>query len=195
MFIFWQLIVYYKYMNSVFFYSNYCKHCEKLLTEIIKHPLRNDLHYICIDKRRTTPEGVMNIILENGTEMEMPSTLKKVPSLLLINRGNKLLEGENIITYLNNQMGISNSESTEPDCFSITNRGGFGVQSDNYSFYDMGADELSAKGSGGVRQMHNYCTPLNEDSIETPPDNYVPDKIGKNGIDMDKIIQDREKEI
>jgi hypothetical protein len=182
-------------MNSVFFYSNYCKHCEKILSDIIKHPLRNDLHYICIDKRRKDDEGIFYIILENGTEMEMPNTLKKVPTLLLINRGNKILEGNDIMLYLNEQIGESKNENNEPDCFSIINGSAFGVQSDNYSFYDMNAEDLSAKGSGGVRQMHNYCTPMTEDNIETPPDNYVPDKIGTNGIDMDKIIQDRQKEI
>ena len=182
-------------MNSVFFYSNYCKHCEKILSDIIKHPLRNDLHYICIDKRRTNDEGITNIILENGTEMEMPNTLKKVPTLLLINRGNKILEGNDIMVYLNEQIGEPVRENNEPDCFSINSGSAFGVQSDSYSFYDMNADDLSAKGGGGVRKMHNYCTPMTEDNIETPPDNYVPDKIGTNGVDMDKIIQDRQKEI
>tara|TARA_Y100000992_G_scaffold40709_1_gene22819 strand:+ start:1539 stop:2105 length:567 start_codon:yes stop_codon:yes gene_type:complete len=182
-------------MNSVFFYSNYCKHCEKILSDIIKHPLRNDLHYICIDKRRTNDEGITNIILENGTEMEMPNTLKKVPTLLLINRGNKIVEGNDIMVYLNEQIGEPVRENNEPDCFSINSGSAFGVQSDSYSFYDMNADDLSAKGGGGVRQMHNYCTPMTEDNIETPPDNYVPDKIGTNGVDMDKIIQDRQKEI
>ena len=182
-------------MNSVFFYSNYCRHCEKILSDIIKHPLRNDLHYICIDKRRTNDEGITNIILENGTEMEMPNTLKKVPTLLLINRGNKIVEGNDIMVYLNEQIGEPVRENNEPDCFSINSGSAFGVQSDSYSFYDMNADDLSAKGGGGVRQMHNYCTPMTEDNIETPPDNYVPDKIGTNGVDMDKIIQDRQKEI
>ena len=127
--------------------------------------------------------------------MEMPNTLKKVPTLLLINRGNKIVEGNDIMVYLNEQIGEPVRENNEPDCFSINSGSAFGVQSDSYSFYDMNADDLSAKGGGGVRQMHNYCTPMTEDNIETPPDNYVPDKIGTNGVDMDKIIQDRQKEI
>ena len=64
-----------------------------------------------------------------------------------------------------------------------------------YSYLDQTPDEMNAKGEGGLRQMHNYCAPLTEDTIETPPDNYSPDKIGENGLDMDRIIQDREKEI
>ena len=182
-------------MNSVFFFSNYCKHCEKLLTQIIKHPLRNDLHYICIDKRRKGEDDKMLVILENGTEMELPSDLRKVPSLLLINRGNKIIEGDDIMLLLNKRTHGEEVIKDEPDCFSMSSGSGFGVQSDNYSFYDMDADELSAKGGGGIRQMHNYCAPVNEDAIETPPDNYTPDKIGENGIDLDKIMQDRQKDL
>ena len=69
-------------MNSIFFYSNFCKNCEKTLSTIVKHPLRNDLHYICIDKRRIKDDTLV-VILENGTEMELPKEITKVPSLLL----------------------------------------------------------------------------------------------------------------
>ena len=182
-------------MNSVFFYSNYCRHCERLLSQIVKHPLRNDLHYICIDKRRKGEDSKTLVILENGTEMELPSNLKKVPSLLLINRGNKIIEGDDILNLLNKKINGEETNKDEPDCYSINCGSGFGVQSDNYSFYDMDADELSAKGAGGISQMHNYCAPINEDTIETPPDNYIPDKIGVNGIDLDKIMQNRQKDL
>tara|TARA_B000000557_G_scaffold261010_1_gene259265 strand:+ start:62 stop:628 length:567 start_codon:yes stop_codon:yes gene_type:complete len=182
-------------MNSIFFYSNFCKNCERTLAKIVKHPLRNDLHYICIDKRKMK-EDIIVVILENGTEMELPKEITKVPSLLLLNRGNKIIEGDDIMDYLNSKINSGKTtEIDEPDCYAIYKNSLFGVHSDNYSDYDMSSDELSAKGSGGVRQMHNYCTPLSETSIETPPDNYVPDKIGTNGVDMEKLIQDRELEV
>ena len=182
-------------MNSIFFYSNFCKNCEKTLSTIVKHPLRNDLHYICIDKRRIKDDTLV-VILENGTEMELPKEITKVPSLLLLNRGNKIIEGNDIIEYLNTKVNSGkNTENDDPDCYTLEKNSLFGVHSDNYSDYDMNPDELSAKGSGGVRQMHNYCTPLTESSIETPPDNYVPDKIGTNGINMEQIIQDRELDV
>ena len=42
--------------------------------------------------------------------------------------------------------------------------------SDNYSFLDQNSDELSAKGDGGLRQMHAFATYNGNDSIETPPE-------------------------
>ena len=46
--------------------------------------------------------------------------------------------------------------------------GNFGILSDQYSYLDMDADALSAKGDGGVRQMHNYVTINHQDRLNTP---------------------------
>ena len=65
--------------------------------------------------------------------------------------------------------------------------------SDTYSYLDMSAEELSAKGNGGLRIMHNYMLLDQHQTIATPPDDYVPDKMGT--VDMGKIIEKREKDI
>ena len=41
---------------------------------------------------------------------------------------------------------------------------------------------LSAKGNGGLRQMYNYATINHNDKIETPPDDYVPDKVNEDSL-------------
>ena len=65
--------------------------------------------------------------------------------------------------------------------------------SDCYSFLDQSSDELSAKGDGGLRQLHNYVT-INENvNIATPPDDYEPDKIGN--ISLEKLQEQRNNEI
>ena len=67
----------------------------------------------------------------------------------------------------------------EPDAFTFSSFSPSGITSDQYSFLDMAADDLLAKGPGGLRQMHNYVN-FNEDGtmgIETPPDNYTADKV------------------
>ena len=72
---------------------------------------------------------------------------------------------------------------------------GSGVISDNYSFWDMSSDDLSAKGSGGLKQMYNYAVPeTNSSTIETPPDTYVPDKIGSD-VSLDSLTQSREQDL
>ena len=58
----------------------------------------------------------------------------------------------------------------------------------------MTSDDLSAKGSGGTSQMYNYAVPEMLSSIETPPDNYTPDKIG-GGVSIDTINQSREQDL
>jgi hypothetical protein len=74
--------------------------------------------------------------------------------------------------------------------------GGF-VSSDQYSFLDMDSDSLSAKGNGGLRQMHNYVDLNYNDKISTPED-YVNYK-GSNKISADvtveKLQQQREQEL
>ena len=65
--------------------------------------------------------------------------------------------------------------------------------SDNYSYLDMSAEDLSAKGSGGLRQMHHYCTITQNDPIATPPDDYEPDKVGT--VDLGKLQMQRADDI
>ena len=64
----------------------------------------------------------------------------------------------------------------------------------------MTDEELSAKGNGGRRNMHNYVL-ANDDilTINTPADTYKPDKVDKGLTidslknDRDQILQNREK--
>ena len=73
------------------------------------------------------------------------------------------------------------------------NTSGYGVASDNYSFLDQDATSLSAKGDGGLRQQHHYATLDYDSSIETPPDNYQPDKIGQ--VTMEQLQSTRNNDI
>ena len=79
----------------------------------------------------------------------------------------------------------------EPLAFSGHEMGEF--MSDQYCYLDLSADQLKAKGSGGLRQMHNYTTLDYVDKIETPPDEYVPDKIGT--VDMGKLEAQRQADV
>jgi hypothetical protein len=52
---------------------------------------------------------------------------------------------------------------------------------------------LSAKGNGGMRQQHHYATLDHFSNIETPPDNYTPDKVGS--VSMEQLQQQRNTEV
>ena len=61
--------------------------------------------------------------------------------------------------------------------------------SDQFSFLDQSVDELSTKGNGGLRQIHNFVTINEVDNIDTPPDNYKADTIGD--VSVDNMVQNR----
>ena len=117
---------------------------------------------------------------------------------LLINDNYRVLFGDEITNYLKPVEEVKTQQATnfngEPSAFGFNDQGFSGVVSDNYSFLDQTSDEMSAKGSGGLRQMHNYVLLNQNDTIETPPDNWSPDKVG-NDVSLDKLIAQRNMDV
>ena len=174
---------------NVLYYSNYCDHCKKLLTTLSKSHIKKDIYFICIDKRKVQ-DGIIYIILEDGKEISLPNIISSVPSMILFSRGNMLLKGDDIFKYINQQMEVI-ERIKEPDSFSM-NFSSF--TSDSYSYLDTDPQEMNAQGNGGSRQMHNYVSFDYNDQISTPPDNYVPDKIGSDNT-MERIMKQREEDV
>ena len=212
-------------MSCILYYSNFCNNCKKLLTSLSKSNRKNDVHFICIDKR-IQKNNKTYVVLENGEEILLPGEIKGVPALLLIRENYRILYGDEIYGFLQpienipnqmNNMNInqnndvpqgmrvnSNQEPqqpqqnnfinkfNEPEAFCLSSGLGSGigdVVSDNYSFLDQNNDEMSTKGTGGMRQLYNYATINHQDKIETPPDDYVPDKIGD--VSLENLQQSR----
>ena len=169
-------------MGKILYYSNYCDNCKNLLATISRTNLVKTIHFICIDKRNIK-NGKTYVVLESNQEVVLPDTIKSVPALLLLNDNYRILYGEDIIKYLNPiekvNRDIATKNEGEPECFAINGANYSGVVSDCYSFLDQDANELSAKGNGGMRQLYNYATLDHNDQIDTPPEDYTPDKIGE----------------
>lgn len=180
-------------MSTILYYSNYCENCKTLLQTISKWPnVQKEMHFLNIDKRIKKSNGATYIILENGQELLLPPTINKVPALLLLNQGHHVLFGKDINKHLEPKQithaNVAMQQNGEPLAFSLLGAS-YGVASDNYSFLDQDADALSAKGEGGMRQQHHYATLEFNGKIETPPDNYSPDKVGN--VSMEKLQQER----
>ena len=186
-------------MSSILYYSNFCDHSKKLLQTVSKTQVSKDIHFICIDKRERDQNGKVNIILENGQKIIMPENVTKVPALLLISDGFKVLYGDNIYSHLKPKHETATRQATnnnmEPMSFSLGGSGGFGIMSDQYSFLDQDSDALSSKGDGGLRQLHNYVTLSHSDIITTPTDDhkYNQDKVPES-MTIEKLQQMREQE-
>ena len=183
-------------MSLALYYSQYCNHCKELLLKLSRTQNKNSIHFICIDKRERNKDGSIYVLLENGQKLLLPSNIKTVPSLLLLHHGNRVLDGMNkIINYLQPSETQLNNKATnhngEPLAFSFTEMGS--SLSDNYSYLDMSAEELSAKGSGGLRILHSYMLADENQIIATPPEDYVPNKVGT--VDMNKIMENRAMDI
>jgi hypothetical protein len=183
-------------MSAALYYSNYCDHCKELLMKVSRTKISDDIHFICIDKRVRQNDGSTHIILENGQHLLLPPNVTKVPSVLLLHHGNRVIDGlKEIYNYLNPAEVEMNNNATqqngEPLAFSTCEMGS--TLSDNYSYLDMSSDELSAKGNGGLRMMHNYTTISDNQTIATPPDDYEPNKVGD--VDMSKLEAERNQDI
>lgn len=188
-------------MSSIIYYSNNCDRCKSVLSALSKSRVQDDIHFLCIDKRvkAENGSGAWHIITETGERVLLPPQVNRVPALLLLNKGHMVLYGEQILQHFQPKNVALNNEATgfngEPNSFSLgrESMGGFGVASDNYSFLDQSADELSAKGNGGMRQLYNYATIDIVDKIETPPDTYSPDKVGS--VSLEQLQQQRNTDI
>jgi hypothetical protein len=76
-------------MSCILYYSNYCDNCKKLLVLLSKSSVKNDIHYICIDKR-IVRNNTTYVVLESNQEILLPNTISAVPALMIINDNYKL---------------------------------------------------------------------------------------------------------
>ena len=77
-------------MSYILYYSNYCEHSKNIISSLSKSEVKNKIHFICIDKREIRNNETY-ILLENGQSVILPSKIKKVPALLLLNENNNLV--------------------------------------------------------------------------------------------------------
>jgi len=185
--------------NLILYYSNFCEHSKKLLQTLSKSQISREIHFICIDNR-VKEEGKTYIILQNGSKIIMPENMSKVPALLCITE-KQLLYGDSIYEHLKPKQEVITKKATqnnmEPMAFSLGgSSGSFGIMSDQFSFLDISADDMTSKGNGGLRQMHNYVLLSHSDAITTPSDDYdyKNDKLSET-LTIEQLQQQRDQEI
>lgn len=189
---------------DILYYSNYCKHSQSVLQFLVKGNMSDKLNFICIDKRvKDQQNNQTYIVLENGKRVSMPPNVHSVPALLQVKKNYNVILGEDIIKYLQPHVQeqtniVNNMNGGEPAGFQLlSSNNGMNIVSEQYTFYGMTPDELSAKGKGGMRQMYNYMPATHDakhNNIPTPPDTYRPDKVASN-ITIDVLEQKRQKDV
>ena len=186
---------------DILYYSNYCKHSQKIVQTLVKSNMQEKISFICIDKRKKDPrDNQTYITLENGAKILMPPNIHSVPALLLVKNNFMVLYGDDILQNFHNDMKENSSqivkENGEPlgyDLFGSTT--GSNIISEKFTDYNMTADELSSKSNSKSRNMHNYVSASESNIfINTPEENYKPDKIS-NEVTIDSLQQKRIDEI
>tara|TARA_X000000950_G_C13509979_1_gene495320 strand:- start:46 stop:603 length:558 start_codon:yes stop_codon:yes gene_type:complete len=180
---------------SILYYSKQCVYCNDLILLLSKTKQKNNIHFICIDKREVSNNGRINIILDNNKKVLLHPNIKNVPSLYIFNNNNIIVGFKSILKHLKPIDDKINNKATnyngEPMAFMINEMGN--SLSDNYSYLNLTSEELSAKGNGGLRMMHSNVHINDNFKIETPEENYQPDKIGD--VDLGKLQMQRNKEV
>ena len=113
-------------MSSVLYYSNYCDKCKNIIRTLGNSEIKNEIHFVCIDKRfRDEKNGATYVILENQQRIILPPQIQRVPALLLLREGNKVLFGNEINDKLAPKNELKNAQATgfngEPSAFSLGN--------------------------------------------------------------------------
>lgn len=186
---------------DVLYYSNFCKHSQKLVQTLAKANMSDKISFVNIDKRKRDPVTNQTfVVLENGNSVLLPPNITNVPSLLLIKQQYKVLSGgDDILKHYHPQLKAQSEKALrhvggEPNGYSLTGAP-MNIMSEKFTLYSMTPEELSAKGRSGTRPLYNY-TPASEDIqfIETPPETYKPDKVSTS-VTIDSLQQKRMDEI
>jgi hypothetical protein len=171
--------------DKIMYYSKYCKNCDKIIKILSRSTIKDFIHFLPIDKRTVSDNGKISIVLDTSEKVLLPSSITRVPALLLLHQGNRVLFGDEIITFFREDFDKERKESTldngEPLAYSFHGEMGTAM-SDNYSYLDQGSDEMGVKGQGGLRQMHSFVQLDNKISIDTPPEDYVKEKLDEGAL-------------
>ena len=186
---------------DILYYSNHCKHSQKVIKFFVQNNLMEQLNFICIDNRKyDNKTGQIYVILEKGDHIVLPPNIHSVPALLLVKQNYSVVMGDDIISRYQQKIQNKKDNATfgngEPLGVSLDSVLGNGsVVSEQYTSYNATPQELSSKGRGGTRSLYNYVS-ANEDipGISTPPDTYHPDKVSEN-ITVELLEKKRQDEI
>jgi hypothetical protein len=85
---------------DILYYSNFCRHSQRIVQYLVKNNLKDKLNFICVDKRVKDPKtNQTHVVLENGNKVLLPPNVHAVPSLLLIKENYRVISGDDIVHF------------------------------------------------------------------------------------------------
>ena len=162
-------------MNRLY-YSNYCPHSKDVLEFVRRNNFIDKLDFHCVDNRIQDPKtGIMYIISENHkTKTPLPPHIQEVPALLLVREHYRVILGKEINHFLAPQLKNVFSEVATPQPTPLT--------SSTDTAFSMYGD-YSVNGAADKKEY-----------IETPPENFVSNKIGES-VTIDLLEKQRNADL
>jgi hypothetical protein len=144
--------------QNIFYYSNYCKHSQKVLQCLVKANLTNEISFVCIDKRGRDPNtNQLFIITEGGERVLMPPNVHSVPAMLLVKEQYRVIYGDEILQ--NYESRIVNDKMTAT----------------NFNGEPMGYSLGGNNGAGALNSLTSSYS--GRQNIITPPEEFTSNKI------------------
>jgi hypothetical protein len=173
------------------YYSNFCKHCDKIKQFIVKRNIVERVNAICVDKRtKDSQTGQYIITLENGKRAHLPPNIHSVPSLLL-NSNHDVMVGNDIIKYFgggdentNNSIQQVNMKE-EPSGFDLGNNG----ISEQFTPYSANISEKTQYSRDNFVNANHHIQP-----IRAEPDTFKPNKNSPD-VTIDKLHNYRNEDM
>ena len=168
-------------MSAILYYSKHCKNCDKIISELSQSRAQNDIHFVCVDKRARLENGQTCVVLDTGEQVALPEQITRVPALLLLQEDNRILFGNDIYDVVSLTVQREKHAATK----------GYGEPreaggSDLMSSVSAGSGLYSALDENDAFAEQHGCYASasydNIDRIETPPDDYQPDKMNEDSI-------------
>jgi hypothetical protein len=180
-------------MSDIFYYSNHCKHSERVLDFIARNNMIDKISCICIDKRITDKQNNnILIIMNNGQNVSMPPSINSVPALLRVKQNHTVIIGsESIIQSFKDDKQYVNIQHTQSKILQNN------VEPISYDFgsnTDISSEKFSDYGDTKINHIQKYVGVDSVIKINAPNDDYKADKLDA-GVTIDKLQQMRNQDI
>jgi hypothetical protein len=201
-------------MGFILYYSNYCVQSQSLLKKLaVSSPeLKNKIYFLCIDDRAVDPVSKRTMIkLGNGEQVLLPPQIVRVPSLIVVNMGNRVIIGTKEILhtlYPNEDTGLHRTQHQISDG-NAERLGSQDVKPVNEATLpgeprrpkgDLLQYEFGKSFGGVTSDAFSYISSSSGDDgvqspiIPTPSEDYDKGKLDKS-LTIEALIEKRNKEV
>ena len=179
-------------MFGVLYYGKTCQHSQKLLRQVAKQGISDKLRFVPVDQQVRRGDQLM-AILDNGSQVLIPSGVTSVPALLDIRDKNIYMGpevGKRLAAEAERAFRAATGVEREPMAYTDISSG----TSTTFSFVDDDPQALLAKGTGRTDTPSHFAGAHDNPIIPTAQEGGSGDVAGSKvtSADYDAYIAQRD---